>query len=66
MLRRKLGFQQGEFARRVGLSRRTIQEVEYGARLSWKSAKAISDAFNVSEEWLMANDLEKPILDRKG
>lgn len=63
ILRRKLGLQQGEFAERVGLSRRTIQEVEYGSPLSWKSAKAISDTFNVSGEWLMANDLNAPIVD---
>lgn len=63
ILRRKLGIQQGEFAVRVGLSRRTIQEIEYGAPLSWKSAKAISDAFNVSAEWLMANDLKAPMVD---
>jgi transcriptional regulator with XRE-family HTH domain len=63
ILRRKLGLQQREFADRVGLSRRTIQEVEYGTPLSWKSAKAISDIFNVSEEWLMANDLNAPMVD---
>ena len=63
ILRRELGLQQGEFADRIGLSRRTIQEVEYGAPLSWKSAKAISDTFNVSEEWLMANDLNAPMVD---
>src|ERR1700736_19963 len=63
ILRRELGLQQGEFAKRVGLSRRTIQENEYGAPLSWKSAKAISDAFNVSQEWLMANDLNAPMVD---
>ena len=63
ILRRELGFQQGEFSKRVGLSRRTVQEIEYGAPLSWKSAKAISDAFNVSKEWLMANDLNAPMVD---
>jgi DNA-binding XRE family transcriptional regulator len=63
VLRRELGLQQGEFAKRVGLSRRTIQETEYGAPLSWKSAKAISDTFNVSHEWLMANDLNAPMVD---
>ena len=63
VLRRELGLQQGEFAERVGLSRRTIQELEYGAPLTWKSAKAISDTFNVSLEWLMANDLNAPIVD---
>jgi transcriptional regulator with XRE-family HTH domain len=63
VLRNRLGLLQGEFAERVGLSRRTIQEVEYGAPLTWKSAKAISDALNVSEEWLMANDLNAPMVD---
>ncbi|SRR5258707_2965256 len=63
VLRNRLGLLQGAFADRVGLSRRTIQEVEYGAPLSWKSAKAISDAFNVSEEWLMANDQNAPLVD---
>jgi DNA-binding XRE family transcriptional regulator len=63
ILRRELGFQQGEFAERVGLSRRTIQQTEYGGPLSWKSAKAISDTFNVSQEWLMGNDLKAPMVD---
>ena len=63
ILRRELGLQQEEFAERVSLSRRTIQESEYGGPLSWKSAKAISDAFNVSQEWLMANDLNAPMVD---
>jgi DNA-binding XRE family transcriptional regulator len=63
LLRKEIGLQQGEFAKRVGLSRRTIQETEYGAPLSWKSAKAISDTFNVSQEWLMANDLNAPMVD---
>jgi DNA-binding XRE family transcriptional regulator len=62
VLRREVGLQQGEFAERVGLSRRTIQEIEYGAPLGWKSAKAISDTFNVSQEWLMANDLKAPMV----
>jgi DNA-binding XRE family transcriptional regulator len=62
ILRRELGLMQGEFADRVGLSRRTIQENEYRAPLSWKSAKAISDTFNVSQEWLMANDLNAPMV----
>src|SRR5258708_31191032 len=63
ILRREIGLQQGEFAKRVRLSRRTIQETEYGAPLSWKSANAISDTFNVSQEWLMANDLNAPMVD---
>jgi DNA-binding XRE family transcriptional regulator len=63
ILRRELGLLQGEFADRVGLSRRTIQQTEYGGPLSWKSAKAISDAFNVSHEWLMENDLDAPMVD---
>jgi DNA-binding XRE family transcriptional regulator len=61
ILRRELGLQQGEFAERVGLSRRTIQEIEYGAPLSWKSARAITAEFNVSPDWLMQNDPSKPI-----
>jgi DNA-binding XRE family transcriptional regulator len=61
ILRRELGLQQGEFADRVGLSRRTIQEIEYGAILSWKSARSISLQFNVNANWLMENDLSQPI-----
>jgi DNA-binding XRE family transcriptional regulator len=61
ILRRELGLRQGEFAERVGLSRRSIQEVEYGAALSWKSARAISLQFNVDANWLMQNDLGQPI-----
>ena len=61
ILRRELGLQQGEFADRVGLSRRTIQEIEYGAPLSWKSARAISVEFNVRPDWLMKNDPSEPM-----
>ena len=61
ILRRELGLQQGEFADRVGLSRRTIQELEYGAPLSWKSARAISLQFNVNADWLMQNNLGQPV-----
>jgi transcriptional regulator with XRE-family HTH domain len=63
VLRIKLGLHQNEFAERVGLSRRTLQNIEYGAPLSWKSAKAISDAYNVSQEWLMVNDPSSPMVD---
>jgi DNA-binding XRE family transcriptional regulator len=61
ILRRELGLQQGEFAERVGLSRRTIQEIEYGGPLSWKSARAISMEFNVRPDWLMKNDPDQPM-----
>ena len=61
VLRRELGLQQGEFANRVGLSRRTIQEIEYGAPLSWKSARAITAEFNVNPNWLLKNDPDEPM-----
>lgn len=66
ILRKKLGLRQGEFAERVGLSRRTVQEIEYGAPLSWKSARAISLQFNISADWLMANDLDAPMVSATG
>ena len=61
LLRRKLGLRQEEFAERVGISRRTLQNIEYGTALSWKSARAISLQFNVNANWLMKNDLNQPM-----
>jgi transcriptional regulator with XRE-family HTH domain len=61
LLRRELGLRQEEFAERVGLSRRTLQNIEYGNALSWKSARAITEQFNVSPDWLMQNDPSKPM-----
>jgi transcriptional regulator with XRE-family HTH domain len=61
LLRQELGLRQEEFAKRVGLSRRTLQNVEYGKALSWKSARAITEQFNVSPDWLMQNDPSKPM-----
>ncbi len=61
LLRRELGLRQEEFAERVGLSRRTLQNIEYGKALSWKSARAITEQFNVSPNWLMKNDPDQPM-----
>jgi transcriptional regulator with XRE-family HTH domain len=61
LLRKKLGLHQDEFAKRVGLSRRTLQNIEYGKALSWKSARAITEQFNVSPDWLMKNDPSEPM-----
>jgi transcriptional regulator with XRE-family HTH domain len=66
VLRRKLGFHQDEFAERVGLSRRTLQNLEYGSSLSWKNARAISLQFNVSADWLMTNDTTAPMVTETG
>jgi DNA-binding XRE family transcriptional regulator len=66
VLRRKLGLHQDEFAKRVGLSRRTLQNLEYGSPLSWKNARAISLQFNVSADWLMANDPSAPMITEGG
>ena len=66
VLRLKLGLHQDEFADRVGISRRTLQNIEYGALLSWKSARAISLQFNISEDWLMANDPDAPMVTESG
>jgi transcriptional regulator with XRE-family HTH domain len=66
VLRRKLGLHQEEFAERVGLSRRTLQNIEYGAPLSWKSARGISLQFNISGDWLMANDPDAPMVTETG
>jgi transcriptional regulator with XRE-family HTH domain len=63
ILRKELGLHQGEFAERVGLSRRTVQNIEYGkATLSRKIAWAICRQFNVSQDWLMANDPTQPMV----
>ena len=61
LLRQELGLRQEEFAERAGLSRRTLQNVEYGKALSWKSARAISLQFNVKPDWLMKNDPNQPM-----
>lgn len=61
LLRKKLGLRQIEFAERVGLSRRTLQNIEYGQPLSRKSAGIIAERFNVSIEWLLANDPSRPM-----
>jgi DNA-binding XRE family transcriptional regulator len=66
VLRRKLGLHQDEFAERVGLSRRTLQNLEYGASLRWKNARAICLQFNVSADWLMANDPDAPMVTDTG
>jgi DNA-binding XRE family transcriptional regulator len=66
VLRRKLGLHQDEFAERVGLSRRTLQNIEYGAPLSWKNARAISLQFNISADWLLANNPDAPMVTDTG
>ena len=66
VLRRKLGLHQDEFAERVTLSRRTLQNIEYGTPLSWKNARAISLQFNISADWLMANDPSAPMVTETG
>jgi len=66
LLRRELGLHQDEFAERVGLSRRTLQNIEYGQSLSWKSARAITEQFNVNPNWLMKNDQDQPMTTLSG
>jgi transcriptional regulator with XRE-family HTH domain len=66
VLRKKLGLRQTEFAERVGLSRRTLQNVEYGQPLSRKSAAIIAERFNVSIDWLLANDANRPMMTALG
>jgi transcriptional regulator with XRE-family HTH domain len=61
LLRTRLKLHQDEFAQRAGLSRRTLQNIEYGKALSWKSARAISLQFNVKPDWLMKNDPDQPM-----
>jgi len=64
LLRHKLRLTQREFAEKAGLSYRTIQDVERGLKtLSPKSAAAISRAFGVDEDALLANDLSRVIMD---
>src|SRR5258707_11266689 len=61
-LRSQLGLYQREFAKRVGLSQRTIQDVERGIlKLSRRSAIKVSEGTGVSVEWLLDNDSRKPI-----
>ena len=63
LLRLQLGMTQGQFAKKVGCSRETIQSVEllrFKRGISEKLAGAISSFTGVSMSWLEANDLTAP------
>jgi transcriptional regulator with XRE-family HTH domain len=66
-LRAKLNKLQKELADYVGLSRRTIQDIERGVLpLSRRNAVRISEKTGVSVEWLLANDRSRPITNISG
>ena len=65
--REELGLHQNELAKRVGLHRRTIQDIERGKlHLSRRSALRISEKTGVSVDWLQANDPKREIINVGG
>ena len=59
-LRKKLSDTQEGFAKRVSLSRRTIQNVEQNGHITKDVALRIAAAVGVSAEWLIRNNLKEP------
>lgn len=66
-LRKGLGLQQKELAKRCGIPLRTFQDIERGVfRLSRQKAFAISANTGVSADWLLENDPKAPITNVDG
>jgi transcriptional regulator with XRE-family HTH domain len=62
VLRRTIGLEQKEMAELLGCSPATIQAVEYGKlKLSESLASRIRHETGVDLEWLLSNDVSKPI-----
>jgi transcriptional regulator with XRE-family HTH domain len=58
-VRKKLGINQGEFARRMGLTQAALSTIEVGkTKLTEKNIKLICVTFNVSEQWLRTGEGE--------
>lgn len=67
VLRRILGLKQKEMANLVGCSTATIQAVEYGKLvLSEKLAVEVQQQTGVDLEWLLSNDVSKPVVNPVG
>jgi transcriptional regulator with XRE-family HTH domain len=57
--RKQLGINQGEFAKRVGLSQNALSMVEVGKnKLTEKNIKIICTTFAINEKWLRTGDGE--------
>jgi transcriptional regulator with XRE-family HTH domain len=57
--RKQLGLNQGEFARRMGLSQNSLSMVEVGKnKLTDKNIKIICSTFAINEKWLRTGDGE--------
>ncbi|MCL2608541.1 MAG: helix-turn-helix domain-containing protein [Treponema sp.] len=53
LVRKALGLNQGDFARRIGLTQNTVSMIELGKiALTDKNVKLICATFAVNEEWL--------------
>ncbi len=58
-LRRALGMNQNDFAKRLGLSQSTLAMIEVGKRnFNEKHLKLVCSAFKVSEKWLRTGEGE--------
>ena len=67
VLRRTIELEQKQMADLLGCSLPTIQAIEYGKlKLSPSLAETISTQAGVGLEWLLSNDVSKPILNQFG
>jgi transcriptional regulator with XRE-family HTH domain len=67
VLRLAIGLSQKELADLIKRSARTIQAIELGQMaLSDELGQEICRQTAVSQKWLIANDVKKPILDKRG
>jgi transcriptional regulator with XRE-family HTH domain len=58
-IRGKLGINQGEFARRIGLTQAALSRIEVGkSNLTEQNIKLICVTFNVNEQWLRTGEGE--------
>jgi transcriptional regulator with XRE-family HTH domain len=59
VVRRKLGINQGEFARQIGLTQAALSSIEVGkSKLTEQNIKLICVTFNVNELWLRTGEGE--------
>jgi transcriptional regulator with XRE-family HTH domain len=66
-LREFLGLQQSEFADKIGINLESLKSIELGRRkLSESNAQLIVEKTEVSNEWLLANDPNLPMLNMRG
>ncbi|GHU70210.1 hypothetical protein FACS189450_04290 [Spirochaetia bacterium] len=58
-IRKKLGINQGEFARRIGFTQSALSSIELGkSKLTEQNIKLICVTFNVNEQWLRTGEGE--------